>query len=190
MIGAVVLAAGASRRFGTPKQLQTLAGEAWVRRTARLAVQSGCSPVVVVTGAQAPHVARALKGLPGVRPVHHPGWHEGMGSSIAAGIREFYTDPAVRGALLLTCDQLALDSRILRRLIDAFDGEPLRTVACRYAGTVGIPVIFGCGWFERLAELSGDRGAKEFLLKKPEWLIDIEWPDGAADRDEQRGARS
>ena len=187
MIGAVVLAAGASRRYGTPKQLQKVEGESWVRRTARLAVDVGCSPVVVVTGAHAGEIGHALGGLQGVRSVSHPDWRQGMGSSIAAGIRTFYTDPSVRGALLLTCDQLELDPTILRRLIDAFDDEPLRTVACKYAGTVGIPVVFGRGWFERLGTLTGDRGAKSLLLERPEWRIDVDWPGGASDRDQRRG---
>jgi molybdenum cofactor cytidylyltransferase len=188
MIGAVVLAAGASSRYGTPKQLQTAGRESWVRRTARLAVEAGGSPVVVIIGAHADEVGHELEGLAGARPVLHPGWRQGMGSSIAAGIRTFYTEPAVRGALLLTCDQVELEATIVRRLIDTFDDAPLRMVACGYAGTVGIPVIFGRGWFDRLSKLSGDRGAKALLLERQEWRIDVPWQGGATDRDERRGS--
>ena len=186
MIAAIVLAAGASRRFGSPKQLETVDGESWVRRTARLAQEAGCSPVLVVTGAAGDRVARDLEDLPKVVPVTHAGWERGMGSTIAAGVRALPDPGRASGVLLLACDQPALDEAVLRRLIDAFDGGPRRIVASAYAGTIGIPVLFGCGWFERLASLDGDRGAKALLFEEPASRVDIDWPAGAADRDHRR----
>lgn len=186
MIAAIVLAAGASRRYGSPKPLETIDGESWVCRVTRLVLAAGCSPVLVVTGADGDRVARALRDLPAVVPLEHRGWEQGMGSSIAAGIRALRGAASARGALLTTCDQLALDGAVLRRMIDAFDDDPGRIVACAYAGTVGIPVLFGRGWFDRLAELRGDRGAKALLLEAPECRVDIAWPPGAEDRDRRR----
>src|SRR5213078_4433048 len=49
-IGAVVLAAGGSSRFGRPKQLLTFHGETLVRRAVRAAAEAGCNPVIVVAG--------------------------------------------------------------------------------------------------------------------------------------------
>jgi len=63
-VAAVVLAAGASTRLGTPKQLVEYAGEPLVRRAAGAALGSGARPVIVVLGADADRVARALAGLP------------------------------------------------------------------------------------------------------------------------------
>jgi molybdenum cofactor cytidylyltransferase len=185
VIAAIVLAAGASRRYGSPKQLESLDGENWVYRTARVALEAGCSPVHVVTGAHADLVGLELQSLPRAIVVHHAGWEQGVGSSIAAGIQALATS-APQGVLLLTCDQLALDTQILHRLIDAFDGEPRRIVASAYAGTVGIPALFGAGYFDRLGRLDGDRGAKPLLLDQPDWRVDIEWAAGADDRDRRR----
>ena len=50
-VGAVILAAGASRRLGEPKQLLVLGGETLLERAVRVARTAGCSPVVVVLGA-------------------------------------------------------------------------------------------------------------------------------------------
>jgi CTP:molybdopterin cytidylyltransferase MocA len=188
MIAACVLAAGGSRRFGATKQLEQVGDESWVRRTARLAREAGCAPVLVVTGADADRVSAALDGLPGVETVHHPGWRGGMGSSIAAGVRALGRREPCSGVLLLTCDQLALDREILERLLEAFDGTPRGVAASAYAGTVGIPVVFGRGWLPRLAELDGDRGAKGLLLEDPGLRTDVDWPAGAEDRDRRRGA--
>ena len=186
MIAALVLAAGASSRHGSPKQLETFDGETWISRTVRLAMEAGCAPVRVVTGAHAERVSVELGGVNGVETVHHPGWQAGMGSSIAAGIQTFYNEPLIRAALLLTCDQTGLSASVVRNLCDAFDGVRFRTVASAYAGTVGIPALFERGWFERLAALTGDRGAKSLLLERPDLRIDIDWPQGADDHDYRR----
>jgi len=188
MIAACVLAAGGSRRFGATKQLERIGDESWVRRTVRLATEAGCAPVLVVTGADGDRVASEVDGMPGVETVHHAGWQDGMGSSIAAGVRALSEDGPCRGVLLLTCDQLALDREVLDRVLDAFDGAPRRIAACAYAGTVGIPALFGRGWFDRLAELDGDRGAKALLLEDPGLRTDVDWPAGAEDRDQRRGS--
>ncbi len=190
MIAALVLAAGASRRHGSAKQLELLDGETWVGRTARFALEAGCAPVRVVTGAHAEKVAAAVSEMKGVETVHHPDWENGMGSSIAAGIQTFYTEPSVRAVLLLACDQIRLDTTHLRDVCAAFDDVPLRSVASAYAGTVGIPALFERGWFERLAALTGDRGAKSLLLERPDLRIDVEWTDGADDSDLRRDPRA
>ncbi|NIM01770.1 MAG: NTP transferase domain-containing protein [Acidobacteria bacterium] len=189
MIAAIVLAAGASRRYGSPKQLETLDGESWVHRAARLAREAGCSPVRVVAGSHVDRIRDVVRGLPDVQVVHHPGWQAGIGSSIAVGIQSFYRDPEIRAALLLTCDQTALSSTVLRAILDRFDGVDRRMIACAYARTVGIPALFERAWFGRLAAFDGDRGAKSLLLECPELRIDIEWPEGAHDRDDRRGPR-
>ena len=51
-VGAVILAAGASTRLGEPKQLVMLGGETLLERAVRVAREAGCSPVVVVVGAE------------------------------------------------------------------------------------------------------------------------------------------
>ena len=59
-VAAVVLAAGASRRMGEPKQLIEFRGEALLKRAASSAVEAGCQPVVVVTGEHADTSRRDL----------------------------------------------------------------------------------------------------------------------------------
>ena len=80
MIGGLVLAAGAGRRFGGPKALVEVAGERWVDRAARVLREGGAEPIVVVVGA-------APVEVPGADSVvANPAWAEGMGSSLRAGL--------------------------------------------------------------------------------------------------------
>lgn len=177
--GAVVLAAGGSSRLGRPKQLLVLNGESLLRRVARIAVEAGFSPVVVVLGAVNEPCRRALEGLP-VDVVENSRWHEGLGSSVAAGIGAM---AQCDGALLLLCDQPALTVDALRRLADAFTGSGI--VASRYAGTTGTPVLFSSAHFTRLRTLTGDIGAKSLLRQFAREVTEIDMPEAALDIDSE-----
>lgn len=159
-IAAIVLAAGASRRMGQSKQLMELDGEAMVHRAARIALQAGCDPTLVVLGCQAEAVGVALSGLP-CTTVVNDNWEEGMASSIRAGLHAVPHHAVA--ALLLACDQPAVDTDFLRLMIKDFHLEPERILAASYAGVVGIPALFPRRCFESLKALTGDRGARPLL---------------------------
>ena len=111
---AVVLAAGASRRLGRPKQLLTREGETLLHRTARLALDSGVARVLVVLGARHETMRAALAGLD-VTVSINADWEQGMASSLqtaARSLAEF--DGSV---LVLGCDQPALEAAHLRALV-------------------------------------------------------------------------
>jgi molybdenum cofactor cytidylyltransferase len=153
-IAAVVLAAGASRRLGSPKQLAMLGAETLLERAVRVAGEAGCSPVIVVLGAEAELV---LQGLPEVAvPVRNEQWMEGMGASIRAGVEA--CEGVAEGVVVMTCDQPAVTVGHLRLLMD---GGEIR--ASRYAGRNGVPGFFPKKHFGELMSLKGDRGARELL---------------------------
>jgi molybdenum cofactor cytidylyltransferase len=154
-VAAVVLAAGASRRLGSPKQLEMLSGETLLKRAVRVAAEAGCLPVIVVLGAEA-ELALGV-GLPeGVIPVMNEQWIEGMGSSIRVGVRA--CGAAIEGTVVMTCDQPAVTAGHLRRLMA---GREVR--ASRYAGRNGVPAFFPRAYFDELTALTGDMGARRLL---------------------------
>ena len=159
-LSAVLLAAGASRRLGHPKQLLVWRGETLVRRAARAALEAGADELIAVTGAHGDAVAAALAGLD-LRVVHNESWSEGIGSSIAAGVRAASGD----AVLLLLADQPGVDAALLTELIAGMEAGHAR-VACAYAGAVGVPALFAdAADLAALRELSGDRGAKPLLAR-------------------------
>ena len=91
-VGAVVLAAGGSSRFGQPKQLAIFQGEPLVRRIVTAAKDAGCAPVMVVVGADAAQITSGLAEL-SVSIIEHPNWSNGLGSSIAVGVKHAATLP-------------------------------------------------------------------------------------------------
>jgi CTP:molybdopterin cytidylyltransferase MocA len=182
-VAGVVLAAGASRRLGRPKQLVEYTGEPLVRRAARAALEAGCDPVYVVTGAGAPEVEDALAGL-GVTALRNERWSEGVASSIRAGVDAAAgATPPCDGALLVLVDQPAVDAALLRGLLDAFSASGAgRAVACAYGGGLGVPAVFPRSRFRALAALRGDRGAKPLLAADPD-VVAVPFPAGERDVD-------
>lgn len=155
----MVLAAGASTRLGEPKQLVKLRGETLLARSVRVAAEAGCSPVVVVLGAESTRVIENSR-FGDAEMVVNEHWIEGMGSSIRLGVTQLETLARdAKGVVLMTCDQPAVTAQHLRLI--AAENE-LR--ASCYAGRRGIPAYFPAVYFGRLAMLRGDVGARELLV--------------------------
>ena len=125
-VAAVLLAAGASTRFGTENKLVAeINGRPLVRATADAVLGAGIAEVVVVTGSEPGIVERALGGL-SIRFMHNAGWQDGMGSSIATGVAALRN--TADAAFIVPGDMPLLTVGLLRSLIAAFErhgGAPI-----------------------------------------------------------------
>jgi CTP:molybdopterin cytidylyltransferase MocA len=160
-IAALIMAAGTSSRFGGCKLLADVAGQPMLQRSIDLARGLFPRHVYVVTGAWHGELMEARdKGiLHGASFVYADAWAEGLSASLKAGIE--YLDRDYDAVLVLLADQIALTRSNLQQLLAAFDGH---NIACGcYDGSRGVPAIFSRGSFDRLKQLSGDRGAKPVL---------------------------
>jgi molybdenum cofactor cytidylyltransferase len=157
-VGAVVLAAGASKRLGRPKQLARLGSETLLERAVRVAREAGCSPIVVVVGAEHVQVLEN-NALGDAMTVINDRWDEGIASSIRLGVQSLGSlAQDAEGALLMTCDQPAVTAQHLFHLMSQTEVK-----ASRYGGRNGVPAFFPTRYFDRLMELEGDVGARELL---------------------------
>jgi molybdenum cofactor cytidylyltransferase len=177
-VGAVVLAAGASRRLGQAKQLVVHRGEELVKHTVRAAAGSRCTGVCVVIGASARRVLPVVLGA-GAEVVHNPAWESGMASSIHAGVAwaERHGHEAI---VLCVCDQPHLSAAHLDTLIREHE-ESGDVIASRYGATVGVPAVFPRARFAALSALSGDQGARGLLRQG--LVREVSWDAGAIDVD-------
>ncbi|MEU6646470.1 nucleotidyltransferase family protein [Saccharomonospora sp. NPDC046836] len=157
----LLLAAGAGRRFGKPKALAELGGEALVTRAVRILTEGGCDPVVVVLGAGADE-ARAL--VPRTATVVVAAdWAEGMGASLRAGLRALPSlDPVPDAALVQLVDLPGVGAEVVARLVTHTGSEAVARAG--YDGVPGHPVLFGRKWWAEIAATAqGDRGARGWL---------------------------
>ena len=176
----IVLAAGASTRFGSPKQLARIQGVPMLQLVLSRAQELAGEAVSVVLGAHAAQIAPALARLP-VALIVNRGWAEGLAASIRAGIERVPSPCA--GALLLLADQCAVSSADLRRLADAWRGDRRAIVSAQYGGGWGVPAIFPRRSFPALLALRGERGAQALLENPIGPRIGVPMPSAAIDID-------
>lgn len=178
--GLVVLAAGDSSRLGEAKQLLRHRGETLIHRAARLGLSTHPADAVIVVGARLAEMQTQVRNL-AIRPVDSEDWPLGMSHSLRAGIDALA--PECAGALILLCDQIALETEHLDALVRAWRENPMRAAASRYDHHLGVPALLPRAWFADLQQLDGDRGAGALLARSSDQVIAIDNPALAIDID-------
>jgi len=177
----MILAAGAASRMGRLKQVLPYAEKSFVEHAVEQAVEAGFAPVIVVTGAHADEVRARLSNTPVMLAVNKD-WQLGMGSSIACGMRVLLDmAPDADAVAILLADQPLVTGEHLRRLRDLLSPD-CAAVAAEYAGSVGVPAIFGRAMFGSLSSLPVHAGAKQ-ILRNVEGVIPYGLPEAATDID-------
>jgi molybdenum cofactor cytidylyltransferase len=178
-VGALVLAAGQSRRMGQHnKLLALLDGKQMVTHVVDAALASKAEPVIVVTGHDRDKVERAI-GKRKVAWVHNPDYEQGLSTSLKAGLAALPED--AEGVLVLLGDMPLIRSEQLNRLINAFNPTEGRAmIVPTVRGKRGNPVLFATRFVPEMREIGGDVGARHLLGEHAEELFEIELEDDAA----------
>ncbi|MFE3517603.1 NTP transferase domain-containing protein [Streptomyces sp. NPDC059166] len=178
VIAGVLLAAGGGRRLGgRPKALLEHRGRPLVEHAVRTLREGGCGPVHVVLGAAADDV-RAAADLSGSEVTVNPGWEEGMGSSLRAGLASLGGSGA-DAALVLLVDQPGIGAEAVARVRAAWRSRA-SLAAASYGGERGHPVLFGADrWADIAADAVGDRGARAYLRTHRDAITLVECSDVA-----------
>lgn len=167
-IAAVVLAAGSSSRMeGGHKLLEPLDGRPIVTRAVEAAIESGSTPVVVVTGHRREDVEAALPGS--VQTVHNPDYQAGLASSLRAGLLAL---PADADAVFVALGDMPLvRATHYEALVTAWRPDAI-AVPTR-AGRRGHPVLWPARLFADMCALQGDRGAKSLMTEHATSVIEV-----------------
>ena len=179
-IHVVVLAAGASTRFGSTKQLVRVNGRPLMHTVVSRAVELAGHSVTVVLGAHAGELAPLLKHSPASVAVNRD-WSEGIASSIREGLA--HAPSTADAVLIVLADQAAVSTEDLRRLAGVWRRNPASLAAAQYAGGVGVPAIFPRWCFRELNELRGDRGAQGLLQRHIDRVVRLPMPSAELDID-------
>jgi molybdenum cofactor cytidylyltransferase len=177
---AIVLAAGGSSRFGSPKQLVRVNGRPLMHTVVSRVVEVAGNSTLVVLGANAAELAPLLRHSPATVVINRD-WSDGLASSIRAGIAS--VPGSCTGAMLVLADQVAVSAEDLRRLAGAWRRQPELIVASQYAATLGAPAIFPSAYFRDLAELRGDRGASALFRRNPDRVVRLPMDSAGLDID-------
>jgi CTP:molybdopterin cytidylyltransferase MocA len=173
-VAAVILAAGASTRFGSPKAAMRVGSRTMLQVVIDLATAAGLSPVIVVAPS-------ALDVPDSAEAVRNDAPEQGMSRSLRMAIAA--VPPVAEAAIVLLADQPTVDVEHLRGL-DGWRGVT-PVVATRSDGVLGPPVLIEREGFGLVEGLEGDAGLRDLLRADPalvtavdhEAIPDVDTPD-------------
>ncbi len=148
----VVLAAGSSRRLGTPKQLLPYRDTTLLGATLGIARGAGFDQLIVTLGGAARAVRAAVR-LDGTDVVAVNDAPTGCAASLRAALDR--VDPRADGIVLMLGDQPGVQPVTLQRMIDEGPGADI--TVCRYDDGIGHPFWLGRTVFGELRGLHGDK---------------------------------
>ena len=188
-VGAVILAAGASRRMGAGrnKMLLEIDGESLVRRAARRALAAGLSPVVVVIGHEPDRIRAELKDLP-VEFAVNPDYTGPTSGSLHQGLNAL--GPHVGAAVVMLGDMVRVTEETLAMLVAAARGTDAPLVVSRYGDITAPPLLFRRVLFPELLAWTGEGCGKTvvkahnhdamFVDRPVALLADVDTPEDFA----------
>lgn len=178
-VAGLVLAAGAARRFGSPKQLATLDGRPLLEHALAAVTAAGLDRVVVVLGSCAEQVLAGID-LQGAEAMRSERWSEGQAASLACGL-EYLADGRPDAVVIALGDQPALSPAAITRVLGA-RGQA-SAVRATYGGTPGHPVVIEAALFPALRAATGETGAREVLRATGVCAVACDDLGGGADVD-------
>ncbi len=164
----LVLAAGASRRLGRPKQLLPYGAATLLDHTLDTARACDLDQLVCVLGGGAEQIRETVD-LSGIDVVENDRFGTGCSSSIAAALGA--VDPRSQVLVLMLGDQPGVTPETVATLLAGRGDAPL--AACRYDDGRGHPLAFARGTFGELGALHGDKAVWKLMDRRASEVVDV-----------------
>lgn len=177
MISGIVLAAGESRRMGSPKALLPYRGRTFIANICDAFLTGGVAELVVVLGAHdhAEPIRAALPTHPALRVVTNARYRLGQLSSLMAGIQAL--SPDSEAAVVNLVDHPLVRPETIRALCAEYARDPAQIIIASYQGRRGHPVLFSSRVYGEILAAPLDRGAKAVVRKDPARVREIPLDD-------------
>ncbi len=172
MLAAAILAAGESRRMGTPKALLDYRGKTLVEHLANVTRHPRIGAVRVVLGAKADEI-RSRIALDPSSIVVNAAWQTGQLSSIHAAIRSL-PENSTEGLILCPVDHPIISRQLIAQIVSAFDETQKNIIVPVFRGRRGHPVIFRANLYAELLAASPELGARQVVWSHPNDVAEVE----------------
>ena len=165
MISGILLAAGESRRMGSPKALLPYQGQTFLERICTAFFDAGVDELIVVLGAWEEKLRPALPRHSALRTVVNPHYTQGQLSSLVCGLGAL--SPDSEAAVVNLVDHPLIRTETIAALIASFRTDPLPIIIAAHRGKRGHPVLFSRQVYAELLAAPLDKGAKTVVRKDP-----------------------
>jgi molybdenum cofactor cytidylyltransferase len=171
MLAAAILAAGESRRMGSPKALLDSRGKTFADHLAEVTRHPRIGLLRVVLGAGAENIRVQLRLDPAAIVVNSE-WQVGQLSSIQAAVRSL-PDGATEGLMLCPVDHPMISPELVAKVIEAFDASGKTIAVPLYRGRRGHPVIFRANLYAELLAASHQVGARQVVMAHGAEIVEV-----------------
>ena len=178
----LLLAAGGSKRMGKPKQMLKFNDTTILQHAIIKAVKSKVGDVFLLLGANA-EVITDKHILSDVTVLINDKWKTGLAGSIVYGLKHIIGLERYEGVIIMLSDQVHLKAKNLKALRDAHKEKHASIIASRYKEGFGPPSLFTSDHFEALLKLSGDKGAKKYIIDNIDQVEFVDFEKGHLDID-------
>ena len=175
----LILAAGSSSRMGSIKQLLSINGKTLLQQTLDLSTKIKSTKTLCVLGAHAEEIMQKVDGK-NVEFIINKNHKLGLSASIISGIKYLQKEKIpFDGLFILLADQPAIKQDYYNEMMRLFNEKRTKIIASNYGNTLGVPAIFPAIFTNDLLQITGDKGAKEFLQKNkrstlsPQTLVNL-----------------
>ncbi len=175
----LILAAGSSSRMGSIKQLLSINGKTLLQHTLDLSTKIKSTKTLCVLGAHAEEIMQKVDGK-NVEFIINKNHKLGLSASIISGIEYLQKEKIpFDGLFILLADQPAIKQDYYNEMMRLFNEKRTKIIASNYGNTLGVPAIFPAIFNNDLLQITGDKGAKEFLQKNkrstlsPQTLVNL-----------------
>lgn len=174
---ALILAAGESKRYGSPKQLIDWMGTPLLDHVVREVGKWPVDGIYVVLGANAEQIMESVD-LSGTTVVENLEWEEGMASSIRVGLDALANATGFERAFIVLADQPKVHIEVIEKLLVEQKRSRLPVAIPRYRYTWGNPVLIDrVIWPRIMANIQGDAGARRLFKAHPDWIEEVWFED-------------
>ncbi len=173
-VAAIVLAAGGSSRFGSPKQLLRWKGQTLLEHVVDTILTSSVQEIVVVLGYQAEAARKVVADRP-VRVVVNEDWESGQSSSVRAGVQALAAGN--QACLFLLVDQPNVTSGLIDEVVSRYRRTMAPVVAPIHGSQRGNPVLFDKALFPELLQAQGDEGGRQVIARHEREVETVEVAD-------------
>jgi len=186
-IACVLLAAGESKRFGSPKQLATWNEKTFIRTIIEKVKKINPSEFLVIVGAFSELIMKEIDDFSSIKIIHNPDWKTGQASSVKIGVENLSN--GFEAVIFLLVDQPQIDVKTIRNLVISYATTNANIIAYSYNGTARHPILFSKKLFSELKNLSGNSGGQQLFHAYPPLFLAFEDTKQAADFDSREDLR-